>query len=236
MPRKQSEQVAWSANFSQKISQPGFNVGLSEAQITAFGTVNGTLQAAWQEAIDPSTRTKGKISAKDVALKNMKAMAKNLVSIIQGTSTVTDEQKDDLLITIRKTTPSPIPAPTTSPKIDVLSVTGHEFKLRLSDVDRPTSKAKPAGTIGVNLYSFVGETPPTNVQDWKSEGTATKPSEVTVTIDESVAPATTVWFTAFWFNARGSGPATEPVSAVVQLGGLSKGNILSAEPKVRKAA
>ena len=235
MPVKEAERVLWSANFAQQISQPEFNVGLTPAQISAFTAVNGTLQAAWLAATGP-TRGPVTIAAKNTAMREMRVMATSLVNFIQNTPTVTDSQREALKITVRKTNPTPAPVPESKPKIDVLNVDGHQFRLRLSDVDRPTSKARPPKTIGVNLYSFAGEVAPMDVQSWKSEGTATKPTEVTVTIDQSVEPGTTVWFTAYWFNARGSGPATDPVSATIQFGGLSKGNILSAEPKARKAA
>lgn len=237
MPAKLAEQVLWSANFSQQIGEPGFNVGLSEAQITAFNAVNGTLQAAWMVASDPTTRTRITVANMHTALKNMRVMAKNLVSIIQGTSTVTDGQKEALRITVRKTHPTPVPVPTTEPKIEVVKVNGHEVTLRLSDADRPTSKARPVGTMGFTLMTYVGETPSMDTQAWTLQGNRGKPTKFVVDFDQSLEPGTTVWFTAFWYNARGeSGPATEPVSATIQFGGMSKGTIQSSEPKARQAA
>ena len=129
-----------------------------------------------------------------------------------------------------------MPVPATKPKIEVLNVDGRVITLRLSDVLKPLSKAKPAGTAGASLFSFVGEVPPADVQAWTFEGNVTKPSEIPLTVDQSLTPDTKVWFTAFWYNPRGlSGPATNPVSTLIQFGGLNKGTIRSADLQ-RKAA
>jgi len=236
MPSKESEQVGWSQNFATLISATPTAFGLTAPQATAFDDVNGILQSAWTAATEPTTRTKITIADKDTALKNMKVMARNLVGIIQSTPTVTNGQKEALGITVRKTNPTPLPVPSTSPMIQVLNVNGYQVTLRLRDVERPDSKARPAGTTGACILSYVGPTAPTNVQDWKLEGNAFKPSDVAVTFGDSVEAGSKVWFTAFWFNARGSGPATTPVSTNIQFGGMDKGNIFSVEVNARKAA
>ena len=138
---------------------------------------------------------------------------------------------------MRKVEPTPVPVPATKPKIEVLNVDGRVITLRLSDVLKPLSKAKPAGTAGASLFSFVGEVPPADVQAWTFEGNVTKPSEIPLTVDQSLTPGTKVWLTAFWYSRRAvSGPAANPVSTQIQFGGLIVSNVKLTNTTRRKAA
>ena len=55
----------------------------------------------------PSTRTKGQTAAKNAAKILLKVAASDLAKIIEGTSTVTDQQKIDLGLNVRAT-PTPV--------------------------------------------------------------------------------------------------------------------------------
>ena len=111
--------------------------------------------------------------------------------------------------------------PDTSPNIDILSVVGWTVELRLHNGDS-TKRAKPAGVKGATVFSYVGEQPPTSVDDWKFEGNITK-TETTINFPSTLAPGTKVWTTAFWFNTTSqSGPAAPPVSTNLQGGTVAK--------------
>lgn len=78
---------------------------------------------------------------------------------INNNAAVTDEQRADLGLTVRKTTKTPVPAPTSAPALELLSATPLLHTLRYSDVENPTGKAKPEGAIGVQIFASIGETP-----------------------------------------------------------------------------
>ena len=84
-----AELYTGSANFSTKLNVKGNQYGLTPEQASAYATMNGAYSAAYQAAIDPETRTKGKIAAKNAAKKSLKVMASDLAKIVEATPTVT---------------------------------------------------------------------------------------------------------------------------------------------------
>jgi hypothetical protein len=234
MPAKQAEQVQWARNFSTLLNAAGANYGTTPAQAVAFSAVFGNAQLAFNQAQDPTTRTKAAVQLKNDTLKAMKAMAADLVSIIQGTSTVTNEQKVLLGITVRKDRPSPRPAPGTEPYLTVEQVKQRNVLIGLQGTKDKRSKA--VGAVSANVFKYVGPTAPFDIKDWTFVATTTK-SQLEIPFGPS-ATGDTVWITAFWVGSRGeSGPASKPVSVNLPAGGaLPRETTEEANTTVRRAA
>lgn len=195
--------------FSTKISATPTVFGLVMTQSTAYAAQNIAYATAYLAAINPDTRTKANVATKNDAKKALKIMARDLAAIIDATPTVTDGQKIDLGLAIRKT-PSPRPAPSSSPTIDILSALGRTLKLRLHD-DNSSRRGRPSNTDGVTVMAFVGAGPSNNPQDWKFMGSFNK-TNVEITFDGSVPSGATVWLSAFWVGSKlTSGPASAPI-------------------------
>lgn len=228
--------LAFCQNFGSIVSLTPVSFAMTVQECQDYQAMVSDFQAKLQAATEPTTRGHFTIFEKNRVKKELVALTRKYAMQINRLTTVTDTQRTQLGLTIPNSERHPLPAPSTSPLIQFLKVNGYQVTLRLRDSERPDSKARPHGTIGACILSYVGDAPPVNVQDWKLEGNATRPSDVTVTFGESVAAGSKVWFTAFWYNTRGSGPAATPVWTNIQFGGLDKGNIFSAEGKTRKAA
>ncbi len=233
MPAKQAEQVQWAATFMSVVGGQAAQYGVSAALMTEFDALNNTLQSAWSAAVEPSTRTKGTVAAKDAALREMKRAAKNLVSIIQGTPGVTEQMKVDAGLTVRKTHPSPKPAPTEQPLIQVKKVSGRNVTIELrQDAQR---RAKPAAVTNALLFTYAGETAPMDT-NLGSFVTTTTSRTVTIPFPPS-ATGDRVWVTAMWANAKAeTGPAADPpVFVDLPAGGVLPTEAASERP-VRQAA
>lgn len=98
------------ANFSTIIGTDFASLGLTNSQATAYATLNTAWQASYLTAITPETRTKSAVAAKNTQRALIRKMTADLVSVINGIPTVTDEQKINLGIAVRAT-PTPRPAP-----------------------------------------------------------------------------------------------------------------------------
>jgi hypothetical protein len=206
---KDADIVAGSANFASLIATGFASYGLTNAQATAFGTLNTALQSSYSAAINPSTRTPVSVEAKTLAIKSMRASAINLAKIVYSTASVNDSQLVALGL-LPRSTRTPVPPPASAPDIDVVSVGGNTVKIRLHPAGS-TRRGKPAGVSGASVFSFVGASAPTDESDWKFEGNASRTS-LSVIFPGSTAPGARVWFTAFWFNERKQrGPAATPV-------------------------
>ena len=219
-PRTDDGLLAWSLNFKTLITATPTAYGLIRlAQATAYGTVHTNYATALQ-ACDPAIRNKTSTVAKNQARTALKTAAQQTASIVEGTPTVTDSQKISLGLNVRQP-PSPVPVPSSSPGLDVVSTSGWTVEIRLHDTASGKKRGKPPGVTGATVFSYVGATPPTDIGAWKFEGNTGK-TVVDVSFPNTLAMGTQVWLTAFWFNARKeSGPACLPVSATIYGGTVS---------------
>jgi hypothetical protein len=223
MPRnfyfgKDADIVTGSANFASLIATGFASYGLTTGQATAFGTLNTALQSAYSTSIEPTTRTRVTIAAKTLAIKNMRASAVLLAKIIYATPTVTDGQLVGLGL-LPRSARTPIPAPTTSPIVEVGTVSGRLVNVRVHSSDS-TRRGIEAGAKGANVYSFVGAAAPTDPRDYHFEGMTTR-TITQVLFPNTVASGATVWLSACWVSARGqTGPASTPISFTLQGGAV----------------
>src|SRR5687768_7456764 len=96
-----------SNNFSEMITATPTAFGLTAPMAANYATLNGNYAAAYEALQTPSTRTKGQTAAKNAAKILLKVAASDLAKIIEGTSTVTDQQKIDLGLNVRAI-PTPV--------------------------------------------------------------------------------------------------------------------------------
>lgn len=208
--------VTGSANFAAMLVADAVSLGLLPAQATAFGVVNTALQSAYSAAITPETRTPVAIEQKNLALKNMRASAIPLAKQIVGNPAVTDAQLIALGL-LPRTVPTPIPPTMTAPEADVIDVNGRLVTVRVRQAG-VESNARPIGSVGAYIYSYVGPTAPTDPSEYKFEGLSTRRT-VEVLFPNDVPNGATAWIAAAWVSARGQrGYACTPVSVTIQGG------------------
>lgn len=217
MPARQAEQVTWAQTFATVVGQDREAYGIPVDLMQQFIQTNNSLQGLWVAAVEPSTRTRGVVAAKNAALAEMKRQARNLVSIIQGTPTVTPQMKINAGVTIRDTHPTPVPPPQDAPVLQVKKVSGRTVTLTI----RPDQarRGKPAGVAGATVFVYTGPNPPEDNNDWKFIASVSR-----TTFNIPFGPSSTgdtAWITAFWTNAKNqSGPACEPIRVNLPAGGV----------------
>ena len=222
LPSRESELINWFANFKTQIAGDPAVFGLSLEQGAGFIAAIDAYAAAYAVANDASTRTKSAVQAKNTAKKAAVALARQTVAICQAWPGMTDAKRDLLKISIRDGEPTVVGVPSSAPIIEIESVVGYTIKLNLQNADRE-GRAKPAGVAGATLFSYVGESAPTDIGAWKFEGSVTTIKNLSITVPGTVAAGSKVFLTSFWFNRKSeSGPATMPVSTHIQGGGLSQ--------------
>src|SRR5262249_11143163 len=134
LPARDADLLAWSNNFKTKITASPTTYGLTAGQATSYGTLHTNFQNAYNVIQDPTTRSPVNITLKDQAKANLPANARMLARTVQGTSTVTSAQKEDLGLNPRDTQPTPIPPPATAPQIDILGAVGNTVTIRLHEI------------------------------------------------------------------------------------------------------
>jgi hypothetical protein len=236
LPGSDAAFLAFTDSMRRIISVDPAAFGISPADAESFATSQIDYATTLRAATDPATRGKYTVQLKDTAKKELVGITRRLARLINNTMSVSDAQRTELGLTVRKTTRTPSAIPATAPKIDVLRVDGHDVTIALRDVLRPTSKARPIGVVAATVFTHVGETPPDDVQQWRFEGGVSSVSRVRYTFDQAIEPGTRVWFAAMWVNPRSqSGPVSEPVSTVIQFGGIGMGSLRATDASRRAA-
>jgi hypothetical protein len=223
IPANDAELLTFSAAFSEKITLAPTSYGLVAGNATTLASLQSAYASSLAAAVDPETRGGSTVFAKAQARVNLVAYIRLLARAIQGTISVTNQQRYELGLTVRKVEPTPIPAPAFAPTVDVRSVTGTTVRIRLHDAQNPTRRGKPYGVAGASVFSYVGTggaSAPAELTAWKFEGNCTR-TVVDVVFPAETTPGAKIWICAFWFNPRTQqGPTSEPVSTRVQ-GGLA---------------
>jgi hypothetical protein len=215
--RKQADIVSGAANMAAILVADGAGMGVSPTQISGFGAFNTVLQSSWTTSVTPETRTPVSIEATRIAIKNMRENAIALNALIRANPAVTDAQLIGLGL-LPRTTRTPRPAEMTAPSVEVESVVGRLVKLNIRQAGAE-KRARPIGSAGALVYSFIGPAAPSDPSAYKFEGLASKGNEVEVLFPDDTASGATAWISAAWVSQRGQrGFASTPVQVTIQGG------------------
>ncbi len=215
-----AELYTGSANYFALIDLQPLVYGLTTELAAQYEVLNTAYATAYLAAINPETRTKSAVAAKNTAKKDLKVMAADFAKVIDGTATVTDAQKIDLGLNVRKQR-SPNNRPTVRPGMDMVSVNGRSVSIHIHDSASITKRGKPAGTVAAWVYTFVGAEYPSDPTLWDFNGSATT-GKFEIAFPNTLPGGTQVWVCAAWINGKQeAGPTSVPISTNLQGGGSS---------------
>lgn len=166
IPATDSGFDAWADNFATLLTAGPTAYGEDAASALVVQTAYDNWAAAYLLTTNPATRTPSAIADKDAERVNCDAATRPVAQRINARSSVTNTQRSDLGITIRKTTRTPVPPPATAPALILRSQIPGVAAVQIRDEATPTTKAKPLGVIGVDLHVFVGASPPASFEDY----------------------------------------------------------------------
>jgi hypothetical protein len=216
IPKKDSLLVPWGSNFDVKVTASPVTYALTAAQALSFHTAYQSYVAAYNDvatARSAGTRSRVLTQIKETAKAGLLRVGRELYAIVQESNSVPPADKEDVGVLVRKTTTSPVPAPSAAPGISILATVGNTIKLRLFDSVDTARRGKPLGVDGAAVFSYVGATAPTEESAWTFEGNTARP-RIDIVFPAETPAGSKVWFTAFWFNQRKQrGPAASPIGS-----------------------
>jgi len=221
IPTKDSDLVAWTTNFNQKITAVPADFGLTAADATAYDALSDAFIAAYNTLVasrESGVFSKALTTQKEQTKESLLQTAREFYAFIQDSRTVTNANKELAGVKVKDTEPSQNSAPAFAPGMDIVSVTGRTVRIQLHDTEILSRRALPEGVIGAAIVSYVGNDTPTEASTWKYEGLTGKLT-VDVSFPPTVADGAKVWIAASWFNYRKeNGPACTPVATHLQGG------------------
>lgn len=149
----------WVVNFDTLLTAAPTTYGLVAGDATAVAAVVAPWVAAYALATNPSTRTPVTIADKDAARLAAENLIRPLAVSISLNGGVANMDKTAIGVTVRITTPTPVPPPTTQPALSLESAVHNVHFLRYYDTTTPDTKAKPPGVTGLQIFRSIGTTP-----------------------------------------------------------------------------
>ncbi|MDR3328629.1 MAG: hypothetical protein LBS63_00785 [Prevotellaceae bacterium] len=212
IPARDSELVAWSANFIAQLTPHIFPWGINPQDFTNLQVAASGFATLHQQADSPE-KTSVIVAQKNAARAALIALVRALVNFQLRNPAISDAERVALGLHVHDGTHSPVPVPTSRPElnIDVLDVR----RLRVAFHDMGSAgKAKPYGVNGAVILYAVLDAPPTSPATLTRSVLATH-TPFTLEFAEEER-GRTVYVAICWQNEQGEkGPWSEIESAII---------------------
>jgi len=213
LPGPDADYQAWAINFVTYANANLAALGIVAADMTPVVGAQTNFNAAFAAHISAKQAAQAAKQNKDETRSALTAAVRPLVRRLQASPLVSDAERASLGITVAQS-PTPIGAPTTAPICTIECGNRLQQTLRFVDSATPTRKAKPAGTIGVEIWNKVGTAPPSGEGDLRFVAVDTN-SPYVINFDAADGGKTNyVWMR--WVSPTGErGPWSEQAQATI---------------------
>ena len=206
IPKKDSELVAWSANFIAGVAANATAWGILPDEVTALQAADASFTTLHAQADSPE-KNAIIVAEKNAARLTLVAKIRELAGFRLKNPVITDAQRTALGLHVRDAKPTNVPAPKSRPKFDIYIVDIRRLKVAFRDMDSD-SRAKPYGMYGAIIAYAVLDAPPAGTDALVRSVSATH----TPHILEFAEPerGKTVYVALCWQNKKGEkGPFSE---------------------------
>jgi len=214
IPNSDGDFNAWLQNFVGNISANAASLGLTAADITPITDAASDWNTKYAANISAQSDAQSARQAKDDSRDTTEKAVRPMVGRLQSSTAVTDAQRQSLGVTVRSTTRTPTGAPTTKPVAQVDTSQRLRHTVSFFDELTPTSRAKPDGVQGCEIWIKIGEPQPAGPDDFKYLATDTR-SPYLAEFDAADA-GKTAYYILRWVSTRGeTGPWSQTVKGTI---------------------
>ncbi len=214
IPRADADFNTWLATFVSALSSRGPALGVTAGELTALQTARETWDTALGEHNELQVLATTATQNKNQARENLESLARATVRRLQTHPNIQDSDRLALGVTARATTRTQAPTPSTRPVAQVDTSQRLRHTVSFADETTPTSRAKPEGARGCEIWVKVGDAPPASS------------SELTFLALDTASPYVAEYdgadvgkmahYMLRWANTRGEqGPWSQTVSATI---------------------
>ena len=217
MPRPDGDFSAWAQHYYDAVEKWYSVQGFDPNDLTNLKKALETWLALYPAHVAAQQRAEGARQAKDAARAALEKQVRPVTNFVQGYPKTTNADRAEMGITVRDTSPTPAPAPSSRPLALVESGQRLTHQLRLVDESTPTRRARPAGVLGAEVWVKLvdaDQPAPTDPTALTFLTMTTKPS-FRAEFKAGEGGKTAVYM-ARWVNTRGEkGPWSEVTTATV---------------------
>lgn len=214
IPSSDADFDAWSRNFVDYVVANAATMGVTPAQVTSLQGGQTDWGVKYPASNGKQAEAFAAVQAKNDSRAGYEDLIRSLAGIIQASPAVTDAQRQGLGITVRSTTRTAAGSPTSRPVGTIDTSQRLRHTVNFSDEATPTSRAKPDGVQGCEIWMKVGDPAPAGPNDVHYLALDTR-TPYTVEFEASDA-GKTAHYMLRWMSTRGeTGPWSHTVSATI---------------------
>jgi hypothetical protein len=214
IPSSDAEFDAWSKNFVDKVVANAAALGVTPAQVTSLQGKQTDWGAKYPTSITKQAESNSAVQAKSDSRSGFEDLIRSTVNIIQSSETVTDADRQTLGITVRSTARTAVGPPTTKPIATVDTSQRLQHTINFVDELTPTSRAKPDGVQGCEIWMKVGDPAPNGPNDVRYLALDTR-TPYTVQFDAADG-GKKAYYMLRWMSTRAeTGPWSATLSATI---------------------
>ena len=217
IPRPDGDFAAWANHYSEAVEKWWSTQGFDKDELTNLKKALDTWNAQYPAHVRAQAAAEAARQAKDAARAALEKEVRPVTNFVQGYPKTTNADRAEMGITVRDTSPSPAPAPSSRPLALVESGQRLTHQLRLVDESTPTRRARPQGVLGAEVWVKLvdaDQPAPTDPAALTFLTMTTKPS-FRAEFKAGEGGKTAVYM-ARWVNTRGEkGPWSEVTTATV---------------------
>ncbi|XVJ60055.1 MAG: hypothetical protein HEQ23_11925 [Tepidisphaera sp.] len=217
MPRPDGDFAAWANHYYDAVEKWWSVNGFDESELKPLKDALALWAAAYPAHVAAQQRAEGARQAKDAARAALEKQVRPVTNFVQGYPKTTNADRAEMGITVRDTSPTPAPAPSSRPLALVESGQRLTHQLRLVDESTPTRRARPKGVQRAEVFVALtppGSPAPANPSDYRYIGSVTR-GETTLSF-ESDKGGMQAHYLSRWVSTSGAtGPWSETASATV---------------------
>jgi hypothetical protein len=189
-------------------------LGLAPAQSGGLNSLYSVWATAYPAHNTAQSAAQSATAAKETARESLELAFREAVGIIQKHPGVTNAQRQSAGVPVHDVIRTPTAAIATRPVLMVNTAQRLQHTIKWADEATPTSRARPAGALGLELFCKVGGPAPVSTEGCEALGLITNSPNVE---DFDAAQANqTVYYVARWVNKRGArGPLSVVVNATI---------------------
>ena len=218
IPRSDTEFQAWATNFISYASVHAVELGIDPAVMVTIGADYTDFVTKLADNVAAQQAAQAARQAKDGSRDTLESAIRQLVRQLQVSGEVDDSERAALGITIPDTVRTPSTGDIDTRPIGMVDTSQRlRHEIRFVDEATPTSRAKPAGVMGCEIWvkvSAQGEMPPAD------------PSELSFVAMDTASPfvaeydgadgGETAHYMLRWCKSGGEkGPWSETISATI---------------------
>ncbi len=217
IPRPDGDFAAWANHYYDAVEKWYSVQGFDPNELKALKEALSAWNAAFPAHVKAQAAAEGARQAKDAARSALEREVRPVTNFVQGYPKTTNAARAEMGITVRDTSPTPAPAPSSRPLALVESGQRLTHQLRLVDESTPTRRARPAGVQRAEVFVALtppGQPAPANPGDYRYIGSVTR-GETTLSF-ESDKGGMQAHYLSRWVSTSGAtGPWSDTASATV---------------------